>query len=296
MSAKSLRVLSLLTLLVIVQAACFLPITIATQPSPADDTAVMQTAFAQVAGTLTQVALQGGAIQSPPPSPQQPTATPTDTPLPTLTPTITLTPTPEGAWISVSTDTRCRRGPGKTYDQIGGLPVGKMVQVFGKDPSGQYYYIRNPDDPASFCWVWGFYATPQGSFAAVPVFTPAVTSTPSPDFKVSFKNVDSCVGWFIEYHIENTGGIGWESVQVKTTDPTTSVILNGPVSNTFEDWNGCLVSVAQQDLMPGEAGETNSGFSFGYNPAGHALQATITLCSQNGLAGTCLVKTLNFTP
>jgi hypothetical protein len=117
-----------------------------------------------------------------------------------------------------------------------------------------------------------------------------------PDFAVQYKNVGSCVGWFIEFHVTNTGGITWESVRVTTIDLATSIALIGPATNKFEDWSGCLVAASQEDLMPGEVGDTNSGFSFVYNPAGHAMQAAVKLCSQNGLAGTCVTKVLNFTP
>jgi hypothetical protein len=108
----------------------------------------MQTAIAGVAATLTQAAPTNAAPSQPP---QLPEATMTSTETPTLTPTVTLTPTPEGAFISVSTETKCRLDPGKAYDQVGGLVVDKTVEVFGRDPSGQYYYIHNPNDPTSFC-------------------------------------------------------------------------------------------------------------------------------------------------
>jgi len=258
----------------------------------------MQTALAQVAATLTQAAQQSGPIQSPPPPPQQPTATPSNTPLPTLTPTITLTPTPEGAWINVSTETRCRLGPGKAYDQVGGLPSGKMVQVFGKNPNGDYYYIRNPDNPASFCWVWGYYATPQGSFAAVPVFTPPASPTPVPAFTVAHLGIINCGGMYaFRFAINNTGSITWESIRIVVTDNTTATSKT-TILDSFRSYNGCLLEMDQADLMPGESGNVanvNPG-QFNYDPTGHSITATFTLCSQNSLTGTCLSQTINFTP
>jgi hypothetical protein len=35
---------------------------------------------------------------------------------------------------------------------------------------------------------------------------------------------------------------------------------------------------------------------FAYDPNGHKLKATITLCSNPGLNGTCVTKTITFTP
>jgi hypothetical protein len=298
-STNSSRILCVLVLLAILQAACFLPSVVpATSQPPADGTAVMQTALAQIAATLTQAALQGQPPPIQPPPPQQPQATPTNTPLPTLTPTATLTPTPEGAWISVSTETKCRLGPGKAYDQVGGLVADRMVQVFGKDPSGQYYYIRNPNDPASFCWVWAYYATPQGSFAAVPVYTPPASPTPAPGFTVAYLGVTTCAPQFaFSFAINNTGGATWESIRIVVTDNTTATSTTH-ILDSFRSYNGCALEMTQDDLMPGESGNVsnvNAG-QLNYNPAGHSMMAAFTLCTQNGLGGTCLSKTINFTP
>ena len=122
MSARRFRAICVFTLIAIVQAACFLPSSTSQTPPPADGTAAMLTAVAGVAATLTQAAQGGPGPIQPPPLPE---ATMTSTSLPTLTPTVTLTPTPEGAFISVSTETKCRLGPGQTYDQVGGLVVDK---------------------------------------------------------------------------------------------------------------------------------------------------------------------------
>jgi len=287
------------TLIAIVQAACFLPTTSTTQSPPAaDGTAAMLTAVANVAATLTQAAQGGpGPIQPPPPLPEA-TMTLTSTPPPTLTPTITLTPTPEGAFISVSTETKCRLGPGKAYDQVGGLAVGKTVQVFGKDPSGEYYYIRNPNDLTSFCWVWAYYATPVGNFAAVPVFTPPATPTPVPAFTVAYIGITNCAPQYaFRFSINNTGGVTWESIRIVVTDNTTATSKTH-ILDSFRSYNGCLLEMEQSDLMPGESGtvaNVNTG-QFDYDPSGHSITAAFTLCTGNGLGGTCLPQTINFTP
>jgi hypothetical protein len=54
----------------------------------------------------------------------------------------------------------------------------------------------------------------------------------------------------------------------------------------------------QSDLMPGESGNvTNiSPGHFNYDPSGHSITATFTLCTGNGLGGSCLSQTINFTP
>ena len=98
------------------------------------------------------------------------TPSPTVTPTSTETPTATMSPTPAVIasptsiypMISVSVPTNCRSGPGKAYPMEGALLVGEVAQVLGRDPTGNYWYIPNPDEPGDYCWVWGEYATISG--------------------------------------------------------------------------------------------------------------------------------------
>jgi hypothetical protein len=167
---RTLYILSL-ALILIVTSACG-PAAATETEVPTQDpvliTSIAETAQAGVFATLTQIALD------------VPSKTPT--PFATLTPEQTATPLPTStsskAMISVEVETLCRMGPGMIYDRVGELAVGKMVEVFGLDPSRDYYLIRNPAHPESFCWVWGFYATPVNSFAGMPVYTPMHTPTP----------------------------------------------------------------------------------------------------------------------
>jgi hypothetical protein len=108
------------------------------------------------------------------------TATDTATPPPSPSPSLTLTPTPARPVLWVATDTNCRSSPGKVYDWVGGLQVGEKAEIFARDPRNEYFYISNPDNIGTFCWVWGFYATPSGDTGGLPVFTPPPTPTPPP--------------------------------------------------------------------------------------------------------------------
>jgi hypothetical protein len=147
-------------------------------PAPGDLEQV-QTA---VAGTLmAQLTLTMG----PGPAAGQPTVPPANTPEPlpsptiTLTPTDTSTPTPSVPMVSVTVNTNCRFGPGAVYDYLGALLVGESAEIVGRDPSGEYWYIRNPDNPSGFCWLWGEYAVVVGSFGSLPILTPPPSPTPT---------------------------------------------------------------------------------------------------------------------
>ncbi|TAK13485.1 MAG: hypothetical protein EPO32_05310 [Anaerolineae bacterium] len=101
-------------------------------------------------------------------------ATATDTPVPAAT----FTSTVGVPLVSVSVDTNCRIGPGNVYDYRGALLVGEVAEIVAVDPSGNYYYIPNPDG-SGYCWVWAEYATVEGSTAGLPVYTPPPTPTPT---------------------------------------------------------------------------------------------------------------------
>jgi hypothetical protein len=134
---------------------------------PIQNTSIAETAQAGVFGTLTQIALS------------IPTATPTlqftETPSQTASPLAS--PTSMKPMISVLVATLCRLGPGTVYDRVGELNINTMAEVYAMDPSRSYYFIQNPNQPGTYCWVWGFYATPVNSYVGVPIYTPAYTPT-----------------------------------------------------------------------------------------------------------------------
>lgn len=139
---------------------------------PTQDTAISTTIFetaqAAVEQTLTQIAL---SMPSNTPSPVF-TATPLQTG------TMVPLPTSNRPMISVSKETNCRLGPDTVYERVGQLDPGVMAEVFGLDPTRNYYYIQNPAKAGSYCWVWGYYATTVNDFVGVPIYTPAYTPIP----------------------------------------------------------------------------------------------------------------------
>jgi hypothetical protein len=285
--------------LLLASQACAVP----NMPAPTQDlnflgTAIMST---MVSGA-TQTALAGvtvPVVDSPSPIPSQ-TFTPIFTPSATLSPTPVFTSTPAFTLtpllplISVSVATNCRTGPGKVYDRVGALLVGEVAEVVGRNANGNYWYIRNPRQSNGFCWLWGQYATVTGNFAALPVFTPPPTPTPMPAFEATYDKLEVCTGWWIDFRLTNTGGIVFESVSITVRDTDTDTVVS-TYSDAFTNLNGCVNSTSRERLGPG-AKRTVSSSPFAYNPTGHQLRATITVCSRNGLKGTCLTETIRFTP
>ena len=158
MNTKKTVLFLFVTIIMILTSACG-PSTTATPTSvPTFDalinTSIAETSQAGVFGTLTQLALS------------VPTNTPTlqfsETPTQTASPQAS--PTSMKPMINVIVATLCRTGPGTVYDRVGELNINTNAEVYAMDPSRSYYFIQNPNQAGTYCWVWGFYATPVNSF------------------------------------------------------------------------------------------------------------------------------------
>ena len=268
--------------------ACNLP-----QVAPPADTTNASTA----AALTVAAAINNQPQPSPIPSATNPapvTVADTFTPFPTLSPAPVFTSTSSVPLVSVSVDTNCRVGPGKAYDRVGGLLVGEKVEVIAKDPTNQYWYVRDTEAPGGFCWVWGYYATVLGNTSIIPVFTPPPSPTPAPSFELSYAGIDSCVGWWAELRIKNTGPVTFRSYSLSIKDRTLNITL--PASGDgFTDIDGCLASGIIGELAPDDVYILSSPI-FVNNIVNHNMRATLTLCTQFGQGGTCVSQTIDFKP
>ena len=294
MSWKKFSAAASIMLLVFVS-ACNLPaITnggIATNPPV---TVPIDTQVAQmVAATLAAQTVLANSLASP-------TSMPTDTPqftfTPSLTPTFTYTSTSTIPMVSVSVNTNCRSGPGDPYSILGVLVVGQTAEVVGHSPLNDNWIVKLPGSAVT-CWLWAQYATVTGNTAGLPVVNPPPTPTPTGSFNVVYISTQTCSGSYgIKFQITNTGSVTWESNQVKATNLNTNATKTSTY-DTFPNYSSsdCSLLSSDQNLAPGEVG-TTSVLGFADNPAGNKFSAIIQVCSQNGLAGICLQKTITFTP
>jgi hypothetical protein len=223
------------------------------------------------------------------------TGTATITLTPSMTPQPSITPSLVAPMISVSVDTNCRFGPGKVYDYKGGLMVGETAEILAKDPTGLYFYIRNPDD-TGFCWVWGNYGTISGDTGRLPVFTPEPTPTPVPDFSFAYHNLDQCaVSRYVEFYLNNTGKVTWESFRLIVRN-ITHALVNTYSDNQFAIGAGCGATLEGTQLTPGQTLIVGSMPFMNFDPTGNSFTADLTLCTLDNQLGMCLTKTITFTP
>lgn len=228
-------------------------------------------------------------------------ALPTFTPPPTLSPTpeftatSALTSTPTFAYVTLSEATNCRVGAGQAFPLVDTFLVGQTIEVVGKHPFDNYWYVRSPNNASVYCWMWGFYAT-GANLNNVPVLTPPPTYTPvpSPSFNASYVNSGSCIGWWTRINLTNTGPVAFRSITISIRDTVTNETRNES-KNGFQDVNAFILTSLTSSLGPGEA-YTVVAPSLSADPSGHLVSATITLCTETGQGGTCTSKTIEFTP
>ena len=239
-----------------------------------------QTALA-IAETASQAAL--------------PTYTPEFTFTPSFTPSATFTLTPSKPMVSVSITTNCRSGPTTQYALLGVLQVGESAEVVGRSVLTDTMIIRLPSKPEVTCWLWAKNATVSGDISKLPIISIPYTPTPLASVNVVYSATQYCLGLYhFKFKITNNGSTTWESDRVSVTDQNTSITRT--VSwDDFPYFTAVCDSKTDLNLEAGEVGYTSSD-GLALDPTGHDITATILVCSQNGLAGTCLEKTVAFTP
>jgi hypothetical protein len=215
-----------------------------------------------------------------------------------------VTATPQDVWLTITQNSNCRSGPANYYLLITTFKTGDLVQAIGRNPLGDYYFVRNPSVAQGYCWVWEKYATISGDPGILPMFTPQPTPTPSitptraPAFSTSYDSLTSCSGKYaLRIFVRNTGGVTWKSIRIDITDNTASKSFTH-ISNDFQAYSGCTAGVSQTDLAPSEEGMVsnyNPG-QFSYNPTGHDLSITVTLYSEDSYKGISLQQSFKVTP
>ena len=229
------------------------------------------------------------------------TSTPEFTFTPSLTPTPTFTSTPAAPMVSVSVQTNCRSGPGTAYEALGILNVGQLAQVTGRNSVGDYWIIKLAGPPAITCWLWGQYASVSGDTSGLPVIipppTPTLVNSPTPvgDFSFAYQSIGVGPGYVCVMFNAKSNALTWDSYKFSVTDVTQG--LSGTTtSNDFIDYNSwCLQSGFAADIPPGDTATVMVKIAVVANPAGDDFSAILKMCTEDGLAGTCLSKTLNGT-
>lgn len=103
------------------------------------------------------------------------TPVPTQTPLRvfTSTPTIELTSTPIFILASPKDQpVNCRYGPDVSYAITGALHSGAKAEMIGRNEDSSWWYVKNPNDPSTVCWLSAEFIVTTGNVASLPVVGP----------------------------------------------------------------------------------------------------------------------------
>jgi len=140
-----------------------------------------------------------------------PTDQPTETPQPSLQPTLdtptssipTPTPIPIETLLTLEPATRtptstpstvlaspkdqpvnCRFGPGTSYAVAGALNLGRQAEMIGRNADSSWWYVRNPSNPSTSCWLAASATDTVGNVDSLPVVNPPEIAVTSIDVSV----------------------------------------------------------------------------------------------------------------
>ncbi len=308
MKAKRSLFTGVVVIIILTLSACNMPSGVTSAGTPDIDgtvaakVAIEHAAQTMVAQTLSAENPNAGQVNTSTNTIQAPVDA---TFTPTLSPTITMTPTPEGTFLTVSQDTYCRfGGPYSSFKILATVKIGQKVEVIARNPENDSYFVKNPYEANSTCWLYGKYATVTGNAGGLtvatmnPTPTPTFTPTPAINFTVSFSGLETCAGdWGVKLFIRNTGPSTWQYVSISGSDSVTAFVINH-TSNTFKTYSGCSVTLSQADLTTGEESYVLAVAPghLPYNPTNNLINLTVKLCSEDNGLGTCLSKPISFTP
>ena len=66
----------------------------------------------------------------------------------------------------------CRFGPATSYNVIGALNLGRQAEIIGRNADSTWWYVRNPSDPSTSCWLSAEFVETVGDVQSLPVVTP----------------------------------------------------------------------------------------------------------------------------
>jgi len=129
------------------------------------------------------------AIQPTLDTPTSSISTPTPIPIETLLtfdpPTITPTSTPSTILASPKDQpVNCRFGPGTSYAVAGALNLGRQAEMIGRNSDSSWWYVRNPSNPSTSCWLAASATNTTGNVESLSVVNPPEIMVTSIDVSV----------------------------------------------------------------------------------------------------------------
>ena len=86
-------------------------------------------------------------------------------------------PLPDVTHVAASVETVCRYGPGEEYPVLATLKTAKLARAEGLSPDESWWYVAEPGNPGSFCWVSHETTELSGDIAALKLVQPPPVPT-----------------------------------------------------------------------------------------------------------------------
>lgn len=281
MKTTALRIFGLLTIFGLLAQGCNLP-----NNAPAQD---------RTTPTLKAIETATSTPLPPTDTPLPPTETNTLAPTATETPTLEPSTTPTEALpvAEVARESNCRTGPAGAYELVATYQPGKILNIIARDLGGGFVFVQNPDKPEEQCYILENNIKISGDVSTLPKITPPATPTTAPNFSIEFWKFDMCKDFYVaHFKVVNTGSIQFRSAYVKVTD----LRKNQSVEHSllaFDLYEGCIIAKNIAPLQPGGSGYLQSAY-YKWDPRPNKQSAIFMLCTEQGLKGTCITKTLEF--
>ena len=123
--------------------------------------------------TETPVSILTPLLDTPTLSSPTATAVPVETLVSVELPTSTSTSTPSIILAAPKDQpVNCRFGPATSYAVIGALILGRQAEVIGRNTDSTWWYVRNPNDPSTSCWLSAEFVQITGDGQSLPVVGP----------------------------------------------------------------------------------------------------------------------------
>ena len=85
-------------------------------------------------------------------------------------PTLTSTSTPSVFLASAKDQpVNCRFGPEISYTIVGALILGRQAEIIGRNEDSSWWYVRNPSDPSTSCWLSAEFVNTVGDVQSLPI-------------------------------------------------------------------------------------------------------------------------------
>jgi hypothetical protein len=112
-------------------------------------------------------------LDSPTSSSPTPMPIPVNTALPLEPATMTPTSTPSTILAAPRDQpVNCRFGPGTSYAVAGALNIGRQAEIIGKNVDSSWWYVRNPSNPSTSCWLAASATDTTGNVESLSVVNP----------------------------------------------------------------------------------------------------------------------------